>query len=430
MNLNDIYATEWFASIPALKAGTVSTEFSVDGKSCVIEHENYTVEAAHDYVRELKQNGFEAGEDYLLGENFYALRYGEKATVYVSYSAKAGTVRLYAEGKGLNQYPEKESDDAAPSFSLALWQLPVDCKGSKQNGGMSYVFSNNDGIFIIIDGGYNTSVEAENLYRFLKEHTPGDKAPVIEAWYFSHLHGDHFGAMYAFSKKYSHEIKVKSFYYHFDYLGGANTNREMFLQETGRNLWRDAVHYGRLHTGMEFHVRGISFQVLYTLEDIYPTTAADGIEFNNTSTVLLATVKGQKVLFLGDVMNIASDCMMKYLSADVLKSDIVQFSHHGYEGGSKELYDSIAASTVLWPLNVDGYQPTGYKDIPQNVFKIWHVKTKGHYAMPNYYICYEAPYVKKIIPHAYPVKLEFPYSPEGEKLPDLDAVFAEKTMEV
>ena len=170
--------------------------------------------------------------------------------------------------------------------------------------------------------------------------------------------------------------------------------------------------------------------MLYTLEDIYPTTAADGIEFNNTSTVLLATVKGQKVLFLGDVMNIASDCMMKYLSADVLKSDIVQFSHHGYEGGSKELYDSIAASTVLWPLNVDGYQPTGYKDIPQNVFKIWHVKTKGHYAMPNYYICYEAPYVKKIIPHAYPVKLEFPYSTEGEKLPDLDAVFAEKTMEV
>ena len=76
MNLNDIYATEWFASIPALKAGAVSAEFSVDGKSCVIEHENYTVEAAHDYVRELKQNGFEAGEDYLLGENFYALRYG------------------------------------------------------------------------------------------------------------------------------------------------------------------------------------------------------------------------------------------------------------------------------------------------------------------------------------------------------------------
>ena len=89
MNLNDIYATEWFASIPALKAGTVSAEFSVDGKSCVIEHENYTVEAAHDYVRELKQNGFEAGEDYLLGENFYALRYGEKATVYVSCKSKS-----------------------------------------------------------------------------------------------------------------------------------------------------------------------------------------------------------------------------------------------------------------------------------------------------------------------------------------------------
>lgn len=428
MNISDIYNSEWFQSVPVWRAGKACMEFTADGKSCITEYEGCTAETYWNYLSECSRAGFAGGEDYTLGDNLYALRHGAGATVYVSYSAKSGTVRLYAEEKGLNRYPEKGDDGAGESFSPVLWQLPVDSKGSRQNGGMSYVMLTGNGTFVIIDGGYNTEAEADRLYSFLVEHKPEEaEKPVIVAWYFSHLHGDHFGAMYAFSKKYSHEIRVNRFYYHFDYLGNANTDKATFLQETGRNLWKDAIHYGRLHTGMQFCVGGISFRVLYTLEDLYPITAADGIEFNNTSTVLLATVKGQRVMLLGDVMDLASNCMMKYLPTDIFKSDIVQFSHHGYEGGTKELYDAIAAPTVLWPLNVDGYQPTGYKTIPQNVFQSWHKKVKGLYEMPNYYICYEAPYVKKVIPHAYTVRLDFPYTPEGEKLPDAEAIFAEKT---
>ena len=165
------------------------------------------------------------------------------------------------------------------------------------------------------------------------------------------------------------------------------------------------------------------------MEDIYPITADDGIEFNNTSTVLRATVKGQRVLFLGDAMDLASNCMLKYLSANTLKSDIVQFSHHGYEGGTKALYNAIAAPTVLWPMNVVGYQETGYSTVPQNVFKIWHTKTQGAYAMPNYYICYQATYVKEIVIAGMgDAEINFPYTPTGygtnaNRLPDFNAYY-------
>lgn len=425
---DDVIGTTWYTSVPSMTEGMITVGYSGNSGSCILERENTTVEGFRTYVAKLEQAGFTDGEDYTLDGNLYALRYGEKATVYVSYSDKAKTMRLYVEKKGLNEYPAKGTVSTTNRYEPILWQLNVDSKGSKQNGGMCYVMLTGNGTFVIIDGGYNTEAEADHLYNFLMEHKPADMAkPVIEAWYLSHLHGDHIGGMYAFSKKYSKEIDVLSFYYHFDFLG-TGTSKASFMSYAQSNLWKDAVHYC-LHTGMEFNLSGIQFQALYTLEDIYPITADDGIEFNNTSTVLRATVKGQRVLFLGDAMDLASNCMLKYLSANTLKSDIVQFSHHGYEGGTKALYNAIAAPTVLWPMNVVGYQETGYSTVPQNVFKIWHTKTQGAYAMPNYYICYQATYVKEIVIAGMgDAEINFPYTPTGygtnaNRLPDFNAYY-------
>ena len=75
-------------------------------------------------------------------------------------------------------------------------------------------------------------------------------------------------------------------------------------------------------------------------------------------------------------------------------SDIVQFAHHGYEGATVELYDMIGAPTVLWPLNIYGWQtPDG-----TNVFENWktYTATKNQ-SIANKYICEQASYVKKII---------------------------------
>lgn len=436
MTYYELYQTEWFLSVPPMTGGAVTVEFKADDRSCVIEREGVAAKDFYAYVEALAAAGFVGGENYTMGENLYALRHGEVATVYVAYSAKAGTIRLYAEEKGHCNYPAKGTPDTHGEYEPTMWQLTVDNKGTKQNGGMSYVYLLADGTFMVIDGGYDTYVEAKNLYDFLKSHTPEGKKTVITAWYFSHLHGDHFGAMRAFAKHFAEEVEVKSFYYHF-------ALPESIKERT--DAWSDAVHYARLHSGMEFNLPGVNFRVLYTMEDLYPVTTPNNI--NESSTVIRATVAGQGVMFLGDIEKAASDCIMKYVPNDVLRTDIVQYAHHGYEGGSVELYDAIAAPTVLWPMSVDGYQENYYQidpetghsrrdengeripNVPQNVFKIWHDrKTCGHeFQLSNYYICYEASYVKQIITQAYLVEMHFPYTPTDERLPDLDAIFADKT---
>ncbi len=410
----------WYTSVPALTEGRVTGGFSADPSSCVIERELTTEAGFHAYLQTLESQGFAEGEDYTLGANLYALRHGAYATVYLSFSKGAGTTRLYVEKKGLYCYPEKGSAEAG-ELEPVLWQLETDTKGAKENGGMSYVLRTATGSFIVIDGGYYTEAEADKLYQLLRENTPAGKQTVIEAWYISHLHWDHFGGMYAFSEKYSSTVDVKGFYYRFDYLGRANTTRQAFVESTSRGLWKDAVHYGGLQTGMEFCISGIRFNVYYTLIDLYPVTAGDsGFDFNDTSTVLSASVGDARVMFLGDIMDKASECLMKYMDTEALQSDIVQFSHHGYEGASRAVYQAIRAETVLWPLNVVGYQASGYSSVPQNVFDYWHKRQ----LLPNYYICYQASYVKKIIVSGMgDARMDLPYTPTGDKLPDFNAYY-------
>jgi hypothetical protein len=431
----DLSGVEWFESVPALTAGTFGNAYqSDDNKICVFEREDTTVEDFNAYVTALTAAGFTGGEDYTLDQNLYALRHGEKASVYVSYSDVDKTMRLYSEKKGTSNYPEKGTA-TDPAKTPVLWQLEVENLVSRQNGGMSYVFLTANDTFVVIDGGYNTGAEADNLYNFLKSKTPAGKETVIEAWYISHLHGDHIGAVYAFAQKYSNKVDVQSFYYRFDYINsGTNANTVKSRLSVGK--WSDAVHYDGLQTGMEFNISGIQFNVLYTMVDLYPRTAAD-FEFNNTSTVLRTTVKGQRVLFLGDIMKEGCDHMTDTLSVSTFRSDIVQFSHHGYEGATKKVYDSVAAGTVLWPMNIIGNQEKGYSSIPQKVFANWYHKDSGSEGfMSNKYICTQAGYVKQVIVAGMgDYEINFPYTPSaypetGTRLPDFETYYEEKVAEL
>jgi len=129
---------------------------------------------------------------------------------------------------------------------------------------MRYVFRLTDGTFMIIDGGYMTDADAESLYKFLKENTPDGQQTVISAWFFTHLHYDHYGTVINFSKLYADEIPVKAFYYHFD---PSEVTKWDLVGAMAR--WKDAVHYCKLHTGMEFELPGLKVNVIQTQEDLY-----------------------------------------------------------------------------------------------------------------------------------------------------------------
>ena len=428
--------------IPAPAGMEPKETFSADENSVVRAFEGVGEDDFEAYLAALKKAGFAPAFTDADCGNRYALLEGKTATVYLYFAKEAGVLRVYSEEKGAHPGPLPDPALAALPGADTFWQLPVDFKGTKQNGGMCYLFRAADGSFVILDGGYNTRVEAFKIGNFLLEHTPKGQKPVVSGWFFTHIHGDHFGAFCAFSKFFADQVEVKAIYRHFptplpDWM------REYLESET---RWPGVKIYDRLHTGTVCDFPGIRFRVLYTMEDLYPLRPESG---NEQSMVLRwdSTV-GQRVLFLADIEKNASACVERLQPVAAVRSDLVQFAHHGYEGASEALYDRIAAPTVLWPMNIDGYQENyGVPDpnnpghskrdengnripwVPQPVFKIWHAKTVcgQNYHLANHYVCYEAPYVKKILDHTDPLEIRLPYTPTGSKLPDMDRIFAEKT---
>ena len=369
-----------------------------------------------DYVASLKQNGYEELQTYVMGNNEYTLLKNEDFSIYVAYLAKVGSMRVIL-GKPDVLQPEATEPTVANTCNPALWQLEVDNKGSRSNGGMSYVIQLTDGTFIVIDGGYNTDTEADNLYKLLKENTVGDGEPVISAWFITHLHVDHWGGLKNFSQKYSDKVDVKAFYYNFprvelgDVGPSAQKNVEGYM-----NKWKNAKKYASLHSGMNFSVVDAKITVICTFEDVFPQPIDEG---NDTTTVFKIEVGGQSIMFLGDAYYGESATMTSQIDASVLKSDIVQVSHHGYEGCSEGLYRAVGAKVVLWPMNIVGYEGT----TPSQVFKKWYEGGPS----ANSYFRNNRDIKKIIVSGAGTAKLELPYTPTGEKMPDYKKIFQERT---
>lgn len=426
---------DWLNGVPTMSREHYIGTDDCGDNSIVMVWEEVSAEDFSSYIAQVKAADFTVKQEYTMGSNCHALLEGDTATIYASYIPAESLLRVFAEKKG-SLYPsaEQTSYTTAEGYEPTMWQLSVDNKNSEANGGMSYVMKVADGSFVIIDGGYNTETEADNLYNHLKANCTDEK-PVISAWIITHIHSDHYGAFQAFTKKYQNMVTVKAFYYNFPAEGYdfETTTIESTLNSDMKK-YTGAVIYRKLHAGMTFWVADAKFDVIFTHEDMYPwyTYQSTTANTNDTSTVLKMTLGGKTVMFLGDIEARASRIIERYYVNDkaVLKSDIVQFAHHGYEGALPALYDMIEAPTVLWPMNIYGWQ----RPDSSKVFENWHQKSStGKQALSNYYISYEATYVKTIVVAGEGIT-EFKlatYVPRSNRLPDYqsihDAIASEQT---
>jgi len=89
------------------------------------------------------------------------------------------------------------------------------------------------------------------------------------------------------------------------------------------------------------------------------------VDFNDSSIVCSITLGGQRMLVTGDCGVLSSNILCR-LYDGALRSDIVQMSHHGYQGATEELYRAVDPLYVLWPSGSTTYER--YKTASNNTW--------------------------------------------------------------
>lgn len=207
---------------------------------------------------------------------------------------------------------------------------------------MSFVVTTEDGKLIVIDGG--VAGDAQHLLDTLRR-VSGQEIPHVDAWFLTHNHQDHTGALIELLKERKGAFSVDGYYYNFP------SDQFLTRYEPGtvkeyaafRSIQKDLA--GKIETITQGDVYAFGrarFDVLYTADPAFTHNPS-----NNASAVLRLTLGGKTVLFLGDLGAEAGEKLLKMHGAG-LKSDYVQMAHHGQNGVDRPVYEAAAPSACLW----------------------------------------------------------------------------------
>jgi glyoxylase-like metal-dependent hydrolase (beta-lactamase superfamily II) len=299
-----------------------------------------------------------------------------------------------AENENKTESPTEqtvESDAPVPEAegTVELYQLAPE----NQSLMMSYVIVTPNKKIVVIDGG--TDGYGKNSPSYLPSAIRailglGQKDYFeIEAWFFSHMHNDHYYELAKMLKRYkeSDNYKINNIYFDFpDYgvewkskagdsdfekvnfdilvkgvdhyyetvgfrgIEGADIPEDRWTAPDGSegyyyDLINGAVINGEtVEKGLTIRVDGVDFRILMTWWDGASTV-------NNTSVIMKMEYRDNSVLFLGDCGEEEGRRLLEVRSAEEVKSDYIQLGHHGQGGPDQAFYDAIDAknSIRLWP---------------------------------------------------------------------------------
>ena len=297
------------------------------------------------YVDALKSDGYTLYQSHALGEHnrFFALSKSGDA-VYIMHYAAEGEARIVTEESSLYlTYSDSKGEDVC----TALFTQP-----DLKDFGMSYVIRLTDGRFVIIDGGWAFVEDADNLYAILESQTEG-RPIVIAAWIMTHPHLDHYRVTFPFMEKYGDLVTVEKMLYSFpdaneaeaEYVPALLQYEEMENIERLNNIAKSiGAPVYRCHTGQIYDIGGARFEVLFSPDDTFVTPVTG---FNQVSLTFKIVYLGQSILITGDSQYFTNK--FTALWGKYLKSDILQVPHHGFHGGTNQLFRLAAAPTIFNP---------------------------------------------------------------------------------
>ncbi len=229
------------------------------------------------------------------------------------------------------------ADPSAPK--VTLWQTP------RQTGSqmMGYIFRTATGETVVFDGGMPG--DGKYLAELLKKHCGGK----VDAWYLTHAHGDHFGALGEILAKTPDALEIKKLYFNFP-------NREWLDKyEAGGRKWRDpffaAVEKnfkGEIVAPKPGDVQKFGDALsIETLNDFDESLTRNAI--NNSTIIFRLDVAGKSLLMLGDPGAEGGDRVLKNVPKEKIDADFVQMAHHGQQGVTKAFYEVASPTVCLWP---------------------------------------------------------------------------------
>lgn len=226
-----------------------------------------------------------------------------------------------------------------------------------------YVLRLADGRFVIFDGGMPE--QAEKIYKVLCEQNELEGKPVIAAWFLSHGHQDHIGAINQFVPMFAKEVEIQTFVHNlpaYDLYYDKNTWEASSSQPDKHYVEADGLHersktyYEYIkkyspdsdiivaHAGQRFEYGNLDIDVLFTSENIYRKQMFDT---NMSSVIYSVTGNSGRMIVLGDSVDITCP-MLNAIYEGSLKCNLVQVSHHGYNGGNAEMYANMNADFAIW----------------------------------------------------------------------------------
>ena len=207
---------------------------------------------------------------------------------------------------------------------------------------MSFVVETAEGKLVVIDGGMPG--DAQHLLDTLRRLS-GSENPHVDAWFLTHNHLDHTGALVTLLKEQAEAFTVGAYYYDFP--------SDQFLMKYEPGTVKEFAAFrevqdklaGKIETitqGDVYEFGGARFDVLYTPDPAFTENVV-----NNSSSVLRLTLGGKTVLFLGD-LGIEAGRKLLEMHGEGLRSDYVQMAHHGQNGVERAVYEAAAPSACLW----------------------------------------------------------------------------------
>lgn len=255
-----------------------------------------------------------------------------------------GLVVPFALKSGLSFATLNLSDEAlSVSFAadaskpkLTLWQTP------RQSGSqmMGYVLRTDDGQTIVFDGG--TRADADYLTKLLQKECGGK----VDAWFLTHAHSDHCGALCKILEETPDALEIKALYYDFPSQEWLDEHEAICKSGTAM-IYKGLALYSNAKKPKPNEVFEFGPLTVKTLNDY--DLAITGNAINNSTITFRLDVAGKSILILGDLGVEGGRRLVELQGKDVLDCDFVQMAHHGQQGVDREFYEIASPSVCLWP---------------------------------------------------------------------------------